>query len=413
MKIGPNRRRGMIRQRANGTWEARLTIGYREGKPISKSMYAPTREEADEHLQRMIGEHTGSTDEQAENIKLNALFERFLASKEHVAEISRYKSRIEAAPFLNRLGHRPVRKIRRTQIQNLLDSFRVEGKPSLDGRRRALRVLRATLQFAVQRGFLTTNPADGISIQASRTEEVIPWSPEEVSVFLDVASGRKKVPYRYKRTTGDTPIVKETQLIAVNADQAAPHPLYALFYLILTTGLRRGEALGLEWKHIDFKKATVQVVQQLVPGAGRGKGPTLQRTKTRNSTRTLPVSADLLQVLNEHRLRQLEQAAIMGPDWPSQPDLVFTTAIGTAWSPRNVLRSFQALIRPLGMPSNRLHDLRHTYASLAGRAGVPVEVLSRRLGHADVGTTMRIYRHLYTDEHARGNLTLDQLIERS
>ncbi len=95
--------------------------------------------------------------------------------------------------------------------------------------------------------------------------------------------------------------------------------------------------------------------------------------------------------------------ATLREDWPNT-GFVFNTNFGTPYNARNVLRALKALIRPLDIPQLRMHDLRHTHASLALRSGEPIESVSKRLGHANISITLNIYRHLYTDELVAASL---------
>ncbi len=123
------------------------------------------------------------------------------------------------------------------------------------------------------------------------------------------------------------------------------------------------------------------------------------------------MSQDVLEILQQQRRSQGEQRAFMGSDW-HHTGLVFTTTIGTPIHPRNALRSFKRLVTGADITPIRLHDLRHTHASLALQKRIPVEVVSERLGHAWVDITLNTYRHLYEAERQEAALSLDQLLAR-
>ena len=94
---------------------------------------------------------------------------------------------------------------------------------------------------------------------------------------------------------------------------------------------------------------------------------------------------------------------ILKKDWPNS-GFVFTTSLGTPYNGRNVLRAFKALTRPLNILQIRIHDLRHSHASLALRSGEPIASVSKRLGHSTISITLNIYRHLYADELVAASL---------
>ena len=146
---------------------------------------------------------------------------------------------------------------------------------------------------------------------------------------------------------------------------------------------------------------------------GKDKGYSLCEVKTVNSRRSLQLSPDVIALLSTHREKQLEQREFMGTDWQDS-GLVFTTTLGTPHDPHNIRRSFTRITKPLIEAGTvrpiRIHDLRHTYASLALRRGIPVEVVSQRLGHAQVSITLDTYRHLYQAEKQAAALNLTDLL---
>lgn len=180
---------------------------------------------------------------------------------------------------------------------------------------------------------------------------------------------------------------------------------------MLTLGLRRGEALGLPWNAVDLKSCTLRVKQALSP-SGNGSRFVLKAVKTPSSRRTLYLSNDVRTLFEVHQQRQNTAREFMGSDW-QENGLAFTTSLGTAISPRNALRSFKRIISKLPVAQIRMHDLRHTYASLALQRGVPIELVSERLGHARVDITLNIYRHLYDAERQAAALSLSDLLGRT
>jgi integrase len=184
--------------------------------------------------------------------------------------------------------------------------------------------------------------------------------------------------------------------------------LYPIFYLMLALGLRRGEVLGLSWDDVDFSEATLKVRQALTL-PGDSDTPIIKAVKTPKSRRTLYLSRDVLTVLSVRRERQRAERAYLGETWTDN-GLIFTTALGTPLHPRNLTRSFKRLTAAAGLREIRIHDLRHTYASLALQRGTPVEIVSERLGHSSVGFTLDTYRHLYEAERREAAVSLDDLL---
>jgi len=175
-------------------------------------------------------------------------------------------------------------------------------------------------------------------------------------------------------------------------DVHAGHRLYALFHLIAVAGLRRGEALGLAWDSADLDLRVLRVRQQLLDSPG---GPTFGPPKTRSGERAVPLDAATVEVLREHREQQdkeAEAAKAAGVWTPS--GLVFTREDGRCLRPDAISHEFQRMIATAELPAIRLHDLRHTSASLALAAGVPMKVVSARLGHSSLTITADLYTHV-------------------
>ncbi|MHB8927112.1 MAG: site-specific integrase [Bacillota bacterium] len=165
--------------------------------------------------------------------------------------------------------------------------------------------------------------------------------------------------------------------------------LYALWRLALGTGLRRGELLGLRWADINLMESYLTVRQQIVCIKGL---PTVQEPKTKKSTRVVPLSEDIVEALRQHRLGQTEERLVATKY--SGRDLVFAGSSGEVLDPRAVSRLFERRLKKAGLPPIRFHDIRHTFATIALEAGVPLKVVSEMLGHEKISTTGDVYQHV-------------------
>lgn len=155
--------------------------------------------------------------------------------------------------------------------------------------------------------------------------------------------------------------------------------------LIVLTGLRRGEALGLKWEHVNFDRAELKV-------RGGGDG-----TKTPASWRTVSLSASVVALLKSRKAAQAAERLRAANVW-CESGYVFTTATGTPVDPRNLLRVLKVAAQRAGLTDRvNIHTLRHTYATTALLAGVPIHVVSRNLGHASLAITADIYGHVPDD----------------
>lgn len=167
--------------------------------------------------------------------------------------------------------------------------------------------------------------------------------------------------------------------------------LSAAWLLLATTGMRRGEALGLHWGDVTLDHARLSVRQALVLV---GNEPALQAPKTAKGRRSIPLPPETVAALKAHKAAQLQERFALGADYDNSRDLVFRREDGTWVHPASLSRRFETLVRQTSLPEIRLHDLRHTFATLALQANVPVKVVSEILGHASVTITYDTYSHV-------------------
>ncbi len=162
----------------------------------------------------------------------------------------------------------------------------------------------------------------------------------------------------------------------------------ALITLGLMTGLRKGELLALKWENVDLDANELSVVGTLK--RGKGVGLYIDTPKTARATRTIPIPLRCSRALTAHRKRQLEQRLALGPAW-HENGLVFASPIGTPIDPRNLTRKYHSITEAAGLGRRRFHALRHSAATLMLENGVPLEVISRTLGHAGLAITADVY----------------------
>ena len=164
-----------------------------------------------------------------------------------------------------------------------------------------------------------------------------------------------------------------------------------VFLIALYTGLRRSEVLGLRWDNVDLEHRRLYIVAGLHSLTGQGQ--VLLPTKTTRSRRPVPFTDEVADVLRQVRGTQIMQKAELGPAWQDN-GFVFTRPGGRPLDPAKVTNGFAEVMKRAGLPGVRLHDLRHTHASLMLQAGVHAKVVSERLGHASVGITLDTYSHV-------------------
>ena len=191
------------------------------------------------------------------------------------------------------------------------------------------------------------------------------------------------------------------------SDTGGMQRLYPLYLMALTTGMRRGEILGLRWQDISFTKNQITIRQNLV---ATSKGTKISTPKTDDSERTIDISPQLVSVLKKHKARQVEEfnALCIKPDH----NLVFTSEAGGPIAPRNLYRHFNSVLDKLNSRVKRItfHNLRDTHATLLLEEGVHIKAVAERLGHTDEVTLLRRYAHALPKISKEAAVKLDALI---
>jgi integrase len=183
--------------------------------------------------------------------------------------------------------------------------------------------------------------------------------------------------------------------------------LAAAWLLLVTTGMRRGEVLGLTWENVDFTNSRLSVVRSL--SIVNYHDVRLIQPKTSKGRRSIALDPATLAALQAHRVRQLEERLQWGAAW-NDSDLVFPREDGTPIHPQRMTSWFEQLSRDACLPRIRLHDLRHSYATAALAADVPAKVVSERLGHASVMITLDTYSHILPSMQEDAASTVARLI---
>jgi integrase len=217
-------------------------------------------------------------------------------------------------------------------------------------------ILRKALADALRWNVIVRNPADAATAPVPRTPEMTVWTAQEARRFLQ----------------------------GIKDD-----PLRALWTLALTTGMRRGELLGLKWTDVDLESARLSVRRSLAVVDG---GPVESEPKTRRGRRSISLDESTVALLRQHRAEQAAQRLALGKPFTGG-EYIFVSPDGHPIHPDTVTKRFQVLARRAKLPRIRFHDLRHTHATLALQAGVHPKVVSERLGHASTVITLDTYSH--------------------
>ena len=174
-------------------------------------------------------------------------------------------------------------------------------------------------------------------------------------------------------------------------ETAKGHNMEALFMLALTTGMRRGEILALKWQDVSFIEKTIQVRRTFTRTPGNRYVEA--ETKTKKSRRSIVLTQMVVDLLIQHRVQQAEARREAGEHWQER-DLVFCTSLGTPLNPNKVLERFKTLLKRVGLPDMRFHDLRHSAATILLTMRVHPKIVQELLGHNQISMTMDIYSHV-------------------
>lgn len=262
------------------------------------------------------------------------------------------------------LGSVPVQRLTGDQLTRLYGKLLAEGSPNGKGplstrtTRYVHAIVRHALADAVRWGLVTRNVAETADPpRAQRNRQAMrTWTADQLRAFLASRSDDR---------------------------------LYAMWLLAASTGMRRGEVLGLSWDAVDLDAGRLEVRRALT-----AVGYKLHWTepKTGKGRRSVALDPATVEALKAHRKAQLEERLALGPAWVDN-GLVFCREDGEPIHPDRFSKVFGQHVKALGLPRIRLHDLRHTHATLALRANVHAKVVQERLGHASIALTLDTYSH--------------------
>jgi integrase len=267
------------------------------------------------------------------------------------------------------IGDIPLKNLTPDVIQEFFNSKmkggRADGKEGgLSSRRTRMlhQLINGCLKRAVVNKMILSNPSETSELPAVKYKQMEVYSKEEVTKYLN----------------------------AVKDDR-----LFPAFLVELTTGLRSGELLAVRWPNLDLGKGAIRIVETVARvKAIDAKKSKLEFSdpKTEASIREIPLIPPVVQALKRHKSRQAEEPLFWGQAY-NKENLVFPTNLGTPLEPQNFYRKHCSIIRKAGLKHIRVHDLRHTFATLLLEEGENPEVLRDFLGHTKTSTTLDLYCH--------------------
>ncbi len=370
---------GMIRDRADGRKEARVTIGYdpETGKPKFQYFYGKTREEVAEKMTKALHELNIGAHIDPNKITLGEWLDTWL--KDYMKPNLRptaYLSyemnlRLHVKPYV---GHIPLRALQAGELQRLFNNLQKDGRNrewdkgatpglSLETVHKIRTIVKAALTQAVDNDLIIKNPAKATKLPPIQKKEVVPFTSKEAEKFLDTARASR---------------------------------LFAGYYLDMFTGMRRGEMLGLMWDDFNWTVPNFEIKRELVAIKDETTCKyylDFQPPKTPKSKRTIPLTDEMVKVLKSHRARQAEERLFFGQSYHDE-DLVFCTEDGRRIWPRNFNRQYASLLKKAGVDYKKPHTMRHTCATLLLESGEDLKNVQEILGHSKLATTADIYTHV-------------------
>jgi integrase len=364
---------GSIYRRADGRWEASVSVG--GGK--RRRYYAKTRQEAARKLNEALKAHGDGLPVTSERQTVEKFLEGWLETVKASVRIRthlRYEQycRLHLAPYIGKL---PLGRLSAQHLQRLYADRRAAGL-SATSVAHLHAVIHKALGQAAKWDIIPRNVADLVEKPRMETPEMKTLSPEQARSFLDAARDDR---------------------------------LEGLWVLALNTGARQGELLGLKWDAIDLDRGTVQIRASLQRVSGRY---IFAEPKTARSRRQILVTESVIAALRRHRSAQLEERLRAGSAWCDY-DLVFSDRYGQPILATELTRgAFYPLLARAGLPKVRFHDLRHTAASLLLGRGVHPKIVADMLGHSTIAITIDLYSHTTPAMHRQAALALEAVLAR-
>ena len=354
---------GSIRKRTDGRWEGRYTAGHdpETGKRINKNVLGKTQAEVKEKLRKALEESREldiiRSDDYTVGEWAKSWFE--LYSKPNVRpNTAEYYRRLIDCHVIPYIGHIKLNKLTTRDIQKLYNDLKDHGRvrevqktknPGLSNSyvRGLHMMLHNCLERARMERLIMRNPTEDCIIPKVEKKEMKILRQEDISAYLKAADARGVLP---------------------------------MFFLELTSGLRKGELVALLWSDLDVERKTLSVSKQAVRAEdGEIK---VTRPKTATSIRKISIPQEAVDLLIQEHDKH-----------PDNPYMFPSPKTGGMWFPDSVVNLHAKILKDAGLEHIRFHDLRHTFATMALQNGVDVKTVSSMLGHYDAGFTLSVYAH--------------------
>ena len=390
---------GSIEKRGKNSYRLTVAEGFDlNGKPmIHRKTVHGTKKDAEVELAKFVTEVQNGLVVDGKSLRFSEftdIWKRDYGSKELAPTTYKRYCRMLETRILPYFGHFYINKIRPTDIMKFYDLLekdtqlvRKKGnngsktKKPLSGKTilEHHRLLRAMLHKAVYWQLIVANPAERVQAPKAKKPKRRSYDDEQTKILLE-----------------------NLELLSVEDTKYKVAIILTIF-----TGVRLGELMGLEWQDVDFKNGIISINRSSQYLSDMGvftKTP-----KTESSIREIAIPEFIISLLEEYKLCYEEQKSIYGELWTNS-DRLFVQADGKPMHPSSISKWFVRYVSTIGLPVINFHGLRHTNASLLVAQNVDIAVISARLGHAQISTTLDFYVHPLLSHNRKAGYALENLL---
>ncbi|MBA9046921.1 MULTISPECIES: tyrosine-type recombinase/integrase [Streptomyces] len=371
---------GTISKRKDGRYQGAAYVTDTDGNRVRKYVYGATWDEANEKLGKLQDQERNGIPVPSRAWSVGEWLSYWVdhivkPEREHNTYV-KYESKIRLY-LMPHLAKKPLAKLTPAQIRTFMAALKRE-EVGASTRFEVLRVLRNALNRAMREELLTRNVALLVDMPKVSKDQKKPWNAREAITFLR---------------------------------SARAHRLYAACVLVLVLGLRRSEVLGLRWQDIDFEASQISTVKQVQ--RVRGVGLVLKDLKTESSQAVLPLPEFCARALKERMELQELERKIAGDHWSQEPDhdLIFSSEHGGMIDPVGFSRTFERLVKRVGVRRITIRLARHTCGTLLAFLKVHPKVAQAILRHSQIRMTMDVYTHVVGDDEREAVALLAELLE--
>lgn len=379
--------KGHLKKRSKDSWTIVVDLGLKaNGKRNQKwKSTKGTKKEAEALLARMLAELEDGVYIDAKKTSVSDYLDKWIVSIKGSVSSTTYERYQQLCdkhlkPTIGNIALNKLQAIRISELYSVaMESGRIDGKGGLSKQTvlHMHRVLKRTLSQAVKWGLLSRNPCDAVdNIPKPSKKERLTFTTEETLSLLEQLNG---------------------------------NPLYLPVLIAVTTGMRRGEILGLRWKDIDLDKKRLYIRQIVIET--RQYGLEVKQPKTDASSRTIALPQIAIEAIKKYRVEQAELCLQLGKGLTPE-SMLFNEYSGLN-VPNRITVNFRSFIKSHGFKHVTFHDLRHTHATHLLEQNIHPKIVSERLGHSTIALTMNTYSHVMPTMQEEAANKVDELFGNS